>query len=73
MLREETFEERRGLSVGLGRERSGSVRARGARLGTGEAARTVNAVGRRRRGDGVAFVGVEGRIVNGARGGGYGS
>jgi len=73
MLRKETLEERRGLSIGLGRERPDAVSARGARLGAGEAARTVDAVGRQGWGDGVTLVCVNGGIVNWARGGGHGS
>jgi len=45
VLREETLEERRRLFIGPGREECGTTRARGARLGTGEAARAVDAVG----------------------------
>ena len=71
MLREETLEERRGLFIGPGRNKSGTTRARGARLGTGEAARAVDAVGGQRWGYRVTFVGVDRRIVNRARGGGH--
>ena len=45
VLREETLEEHRGLFIGASREECGTARARGTRLGTGEAARAVDAVG----------------------------